>query len=247
MGHSGLVGSSIFSAYPDAETFNSSNIREIAGRNFDLLFIAALPAAKWWANQNPEEDTTNRLALENLLLKVISSKTVLISTVDVFAQPYGVDEDTTGEFQNLQAYGTNRRLFEIFIQKLFSRTWVVRLPGLVGTGLKKNVLFDIKFEKNTHSIPINSTFQFYPLSRLNDDLNAVLGREPGTYHFAVEPLSMAEISGAIGLPADRFGPSTQHAPKYDVWTSRLSDGNYPYLVSKAESLKAIKKYVAEEC
>lgn len=245
VGHTGLVGGYLLEIYPDAKTYNSSNINEIETQKFDLLFVSAMPAVKWWANQNPKEDLENRLDIQKKISKVMSSRTVLISTVDVFANPNGADEATLGKFQAGQAYGQNRREFELFIQDTFPKTWIVRLPGLVGRGLKKNVLFDLKHGKSVESVPINSTFQFYPLNRLNKDLALVLAYEPGVFHFAAEPLSMSQISAALDVPETNFAPSSEKAPQYNFLTKKLGRDGSPYLVSKAESLKAITDYVFE--
>lgn len=61
---------------------------------------------------------------------------MLISTVGVYKNPNGVDEDTPIDTDGLQPYGQNRYYLEQFIQDNFDVT-IIRLSGLFGNGLKK--------------------------------------------------------------------------------------------------------------
>lgn len=245
IGHTGFVGGYLSEIFPYASLYNSSNISKIAGENFDLLLISAMPAEKWKANKFPEEDKENLESLKAALKEVKAKRVLLISTVDVFEAPSNVLETDVPFCSVSQAYGTNRRNFEEFIQTNFSQTWIVRLPGLVGKGLKKNVLYDIKHSKPTSGVPINSIFQFYPMSRLEQDLQIVLQSTPGYFHFAVEPLSIFEICYEFGLDEESFAPISTTAPSYDFRTERANawDKSGHYLLNKNECLQAIGRYL----
>ena len=77
----------------------------IEGKSFDMVVCAGAPAQKWIANREPE---TDREKIEGLInhLKSVQCKTfILISTVDVFKNAIGVDEDTSVDETGLHAYG----------------------------------------------------------------------------------------------------------------------------------------------
>ena len=57
--------------------------------------------------------------------------------MDVFSNPINVDEDSNIDLINNNAYGKNRRILEQFVIENFEKKLIVRLPGLVGEGLKK--------------------------------------------------------------------------------------------------------------
>lgn len=76
------------------------------------------------------------------LKTVKAKKFILISTVDVFKSPVNVDENSPIILDELKPYGYNRRRLELFVKKNFTSHLIVRLPGLVGSGLKR-ILFMI--------------------------------------------------------------------------------------------------------
>lgn len=245
VGYTGFVGGYLREIFPDASLYNSSNISEIAGENFDLLLISAMPAEKWKANKFPDEDKENLESLKAALTKVKADRVLLISTVDVFEEPTNVLETDVPVSSVRQAYGINRRNFEEFIETNFPQPWIVRLPGLVGKGLKKNVIFDIKHGKPTSGVPINSIFQFYPMSWLERDLKIVLKLEPGYFHFAVEPISMLEICKEFGLNQASFAVQSSSAPVYNFKTKNAEawEKSGQYLLDKNECLQEIDRYL----
>lgn len=245
IGYTGFVGGYLSEIFPDASLYNSVNISEISGESFDLIVISAMPAEKWKANKFPQQDKENLESLKLSLSNVEASRALLISTVDVFENPRGVFESDTPVCSISQAYGTNRRDFEEFVETKFPKSWIVRLPGLVGKGLKKNVIFDLRHGKPTDGVPVNSIFQFYPMSRLGRDLNVVLNLSPGYFHLAVEPLSVIEICKKFGLSEKAFAPSSAAAPSYDFRTEKSSawglEGHY--IANKNESIQDIESYL----
>src|SRR5262249_35175102 len=149
------------------------DIEEIAGQAFDLVVCSGAPAAKWKANRDPEQD---RRCLDRLwanLDRVDAAKVVLISTVDVYARPVAVDEDADVDQGHATPYGQHRHKLECRIADRFDAL-IVRLPGLFGPGLKKNVIHDFLSGHELHKIDSRAVFQFYPLSRLWSDIEVAL-------------------------------------------------------------------------
>jgi hypothetical protein len=163
----------------------------------------------------------------------------------VFGEPAGVDENDPPSSSATIAYGPNRLEFERFVNDHFGDSWTVRLPGLVGQNLKKNVLYDLRHRKPVSEVPINSQFQFYPLSRLAEDFNTVLESDPGLFHLVAEPLTLEAIAGALLISAELFGAPSAEAPYYDVRSSKTSPWGFAghYQVSKEESIKSIGQYL----
>ncbi len=245
VGHTGLVGSHILRKFPNAQKFNSQNTEDIHGKRFDLLVLSTLPAEKWKANKFPEADLAIVKSISNHLESVSSEKTLLISTVDVFENPVGVNEEDVPSGSLKIGYGANRFEFERFVSSHFGDTWTVRLPGLVGQNLKKNVIYDLRHGKAVSEVAINSQFQFYPLSRISDDLNTVLASDPGLFHLVSEPITLKAIADNRGINISVFGPPSADAAKYAVKSVKTGlwgiSGHFQ--VSKEESLHAIGEYL----
>jgi nucleoside-diphosphate-sugar epimerase len=173
IGHTGFVGGNLARRRRFDECYNSTNIERIAGRAFDLVVCAGAPAEKWKANRDPEADRRVLDRLWTALKGASAAKVVLISTVDVYARPVGVDEDDDVEAGRATPYGRHRHELERRVADHFDAL-VVRLPGLFGEGLKKNVIYDFLHDNNLDQIDRRAAYQFYPLSRLWDDVEVAM-------------------------------------------------------------------------
>ena len=143
VGHTGFVGSNLASQYAFDGLFNSKNVAEAYGKNPDLLVYSGVPAQKFIANKNPEEDfKTIENAIENIK-KINPKKIVLISTIDIYKNPDLVDEDTEIISEDLEAYGKNRYYLEEWVKKNYQDYLIVHLPGLYGKNIKKNFIYDL--------------------------------------------------------------------------------------------------------
>ena len=126
IGHTGTVGKSILDAIDCIEfLYNSSNIHEIDGMRFDVLYVAGISANKWFANANQKKDWESISSLLSHLSSVKATNVVFISTIDI---PY---------FPN-EPYSINRRRAEEQMKAMFDDSHIIRLPGLVGKHIKKN-------------------------------------------------------------------------------------------------------------
>ncbi len=247
IGYSGFVGSTLLRQTHFESLYRSTNIGEIEGMEFDTLVCAGAPAQKWIANKDPE---TDRQRIDELIshLRSMRCKTfVLISTVDVFKSPVRVDEATPVDESDLHAYGLNRRRLEKFVQERFPEHLIVRLPGLVGPGLRKNVIFDFLNDNNLDAIDSRGVFQFYPMVNLWYDIQTALTAGLKLVHLTAEPVGVADISAlGFGKPFDN-APSTQPAT-YDMRTryGNVFGRSIPYQYSVRETLQAVRAYAQSE-
>jgi hypothetical protein len=247
IGYTGFVGSTLLKQHSFEYKYRSVNIGEIEGSNFDMVMCAAAPAQKWIANREPDADRQN---IEKLIthLKTIQCKTfVLISTVDVFKDPVGVNEDALVDEAGLHPYGLHRRLLEKFVESHFSNYLIVRLPGLVGPGLRKNVIFDFLNANNLHAIESRGVFQLYPMVNLWFDIQTALKFGLKLVHLTAEPLSVAELSAA-GF-GGTFNQTLASSPAiYDLQSKYVNvfGGHGVYQYSKRETIQAVRSYAQSE-
>ncbi|CAB3637613.1 NAD-dependent epimerase/dehydratase family protein [Paraburkholderia rhynchosiae] len=247
IGYTGFVGSTLLKQKHFDARFRSTNISDIRGQSFDLVLGAGAPAQKWIANAEPESDREKIEGLIEHLSAVQCGTFVLISTVDVFRQPIGVDESTPVDEEGLHAYGLHRRLLEKFVEKNFARHLIVRLPGLVGPGLRKNVIFDLLNDNNLHTIDSRGSFQFYPMVNLWADIQTALAGGLKLVHLTAEPISVAELAEQ-GF-GKRFEQATQAQPaNYDFRTKHaaLFGASGPYQYSRRETIQAVRSYAQSE-
>jgi len=247
IGYSGFVGGTLLKQADFEAQYRSTNIGEIDGRSFETVVSAGASAQKWMANRDPYEDRRKIEDLIKHLKNVLCDKFILISTVDVFKNPVGVDEDTPINEAGLHHYGLHRRILEKFVESHFTNYLIVRLPGLVGPGLRKNVIFDLLNNNNLHAIDSRNIFQFYPTVNLWYDMQIALREDLKLLHLAAAPVSVAEIAKeGFGRT---FKQELNHLPAaYDMQSKYAvmfgSQGVYQY--SKRETILAVRAYAQSE-
>lgn len=143
IGYTGFVGSNLDNQIKFDEKYNSKNIDEIRGKEFDIVYCAGVSAVKWFANQNPEKDIAGINSLIENLKTIKTRIFVLISTIDIYPEFENINEDTLPNISKQDAYGKNRYYLENWVKNNFENYLIVRLPALFGKGLKKNFIYDL--------------------------------------------------------------------------------------------------------
>lgn len=142
VGYTGFVGSNLYEKGIFDAAYNSKNIQEAYDTSPELLIYAGLRAEKYLANSNPSKDMELIIEAEENIRKINPRKLVLISTIDVFKNPFGVDEKTDIDTDGLHAYGYNRYQLELWVRDHYRDALIIRLPGLFGKNIKKNFIYD---------------------------------------------------------------------------------------------------------
>ncbi|MCA2961559.1 MAG: NAD-dependent epimerase/dehydratase family protein [Silvanigrellales bacterium] len=247
IGHTGFVGSHLSRQFPFSHVYNSKNIHEMCGERFDTIVCAGVPAVKWWANRNPEADWANIVTLLESVERAHATRFVLISTVDVYPEPRGVTEATGLTPGANHAYGRHRLAVEHAITAQFQKKHILRLPGVFGQGLKKNVIFDLLNDNGLDAINPDSVFQYYSLERLGDDLTRVVLADLPLVNLCSEGVPTSEFAerffpqkklGAAALPAVTYDVHTQFA---DVWGR---EGNYQF--TKDTVFEDLARYIVSQ-
>lgn len=246
IGYTGFVGSNIASKHEFTDVYNSKNIAEIHGKEYDLIVSAANRAEMWRINQEPEVDRAEIEEYIGHIKQVQAKKFVLISTVGVYKNPNGANEDTAIETEGLLPYGVNRYYLEQFCQEHFDTT-IVRLAGLFGDGLKKNVIFDLLNDNNVDRIHKDGVYQYYNLANLWRDIEIALKNNLKLVNLAPPPVSTEEMAkecfgiNFINEPADVQPAFWDMHTKYaDVY-----GGAGEYVCTKEQELSDIKKFVED--
>lgn len=246
IGHTGFVGGNLVDQFHFEELYNSKNIESIAGREFNLLVCAGVPAVKWFANKEPVTDLKNINWLGDCICKASARKVILISTIDVYPSPVQVNEDTAIDLSQLHPYGKHRLELESFIKNNFNTT-IIRLPGLFGYGLKKNIIYDFIHNNMIDKIHKDSIFQFYNLDHLWSDIEVCLKHDLKLVNFATEPTSVQEVAReAFGFD---FTKELNNPPaQYDFRTkySIIFNSSTNYLYTKNQILQELKQFVENQ-
>jgi nucleoside-diphosphate-sugar epimerase len=245
LGHTGFVGSNLVRQHSFSDLFNSKNSQEILTEEYDMVVCAAAYAVKWAANKDPEGDARHIDALMDLVGKIRARKFILISTIDVYPAPNDVDEDTDVKSLANHAYGAHRSALEGSVEATFPDHHIIRLPGLFGTGLKKNAIFDLLNNNGVEKINPASSFQFYDLERIWPDISNVIDKRIKLINFATEPIAMNEIASRF-FPDILIGKNAGDPARYDVHTKYSSafGKEGPYLYARESVLKDLGRFIS---
>ena len=205
IGHSGFVGSNLKYNIKFDANYNSLNIDLIKGMEFDILICAAAPGSMLQANLDGEEDLRNIERLIENIKQCRAKKIILISTIGVFKDfNRGHNEGSDG-FEDELAYGINRRYLEKNLMAFFEKVYVVRLPSIFGSNLKKNFLFDL----------LNPMPSFVKEERLQKTLDLMKGYERD---FLVKCFNKGKLDGFYHLDRPTYN---QFANKNKIETKLL--------------------------
>jgi dTDP-4-dehydrorhamnose reductase len=244
IGYSGFVGSNLQQQYSFDDLYRSSNIQEIRGKSYDLVVVSGVSAAKWRANQAPEEDRQAIQGLLDHLVHVKADRVVLMSTVDVYPVAANVDECFDCASLPNHAYGTNRLYVEESLQSSFNNVFVVRLSGLFGPGLKKNVIYDLLHDNCLNVINPDSVFQYYDMTSIWKDVEVILKQSIPLMNLASEPVATSWIRDAC-FPGKQIGSEPAPVASYDVRSlySGIFGRNKGYRFDAGEVMKRLGAYI----
>lgn len=244
IGHTGFVGSNLLSQRNFDATFNSRNFRDMAGKRFDEVVCAGVSAVKWQANKEPQQDRRQIADLEEVLATVSANTFILISTIDVYPVLTGADERFDCHSMPNHAYGRHRLEFEDFVVGRFANSYVTRLPGLFGPGLKKNIIFDLLHNNRVETINPKSSFQFYDTRRLWSDIKLQIDANIRLLNLFTEPVLTSEIWNRF-FPDMVIGTNPVPVCHYDLRTAHavIRGRNQPYHYLREEVLDDIESYI----
>ena len=215
----GLIGKRLQEFVKATHVFNSFQLFDLHLEQYDTIYVAAPSGNRIWASQNPHTDQASTGLLIRNLLVTKCDRIVLISTGDTQAKP------NTG-------YGKNRLELENAIRGRFENHYVIRLPGLIGNDITKNILYDIKHKTEWVSA-INGAVkqQWYPLDDLEHDVPKIINGDERVVNLVSEPILNQNI---VNQFSDTANVNFESAVDYDL---------KPYKYTKEQIFEHISLYM----
>ena len=249
IGAKGTVGKTLLSQYKNEEIFPHQIIRENfedSSKNYyKTLIVCCFDARKYIVDKDPFSDLENINYIYKTLKKYSAEKVILISTVDVYQTRKG--NELTLLNHNKAGYSFNRYLCELYLREVFEKTFIIRLQGLVGVNIKKNMVFDLKFDNSVEKVNRNLKIQYYPLIRLMKDLKNIINKDIKLVNLSCEPLSINDISEFIKVPNyyktnNNLPDQSKNYNVKSIYSEISKNGNDDFWVCKEEIIKYIKLY-----
>lgn len=246
IGYTGFVGSNLLNKQNYDLVYNSKNIDDINGREFERVVCAGVSAKKWMANQEPANDRRMIGELIDNLKTLRTDCFVLISTIDVYMASNQATEDVLPVREGLHPYGLNRLELEDFVREYFPTSVVIRLPALFGPGLRKNALYDLLHNNMLEMLNPSAIFQWYPVERLAKDIETAVTNQINLVHMATEPVMLGDIISQF-FPEAEVGEE-RDVPAYDFRTVHASafGGNNEYILDRQKVFEGLSEFITRE-
>jgi sugar phosphate isomerase/epimerase len=240
VGWTGFIGLELLSGLDNVERYNSKNIDSMRGKVYDCVYFAGLPAEKWKINKQPDADRQNLQRILDVLKSVTIQRLVLISTVDVL--DCSQIQDETGTNYSTHAYGVHRRMMEEWVQQNIADHYILRLPGLFGKGLKKNIVYDLIFQNQMNMISPASVFQWYDIHDIHDDINTCVKNSIRLLHLVSEPIPTSAILSDL-FPESASVCTGHSSVQYILKTHYRNDG---YWTTAQTCIYKMSRYILYE-
>ena len=233
VGHTGFVGSNILQQASFDKCYNSKNIEDISGNDFELLVCAGVSSIKWKANKEPKQDFQQIHSLISNLHKARFKRMIHISTIAVYDSPAD------------NAYGQNRLYLETYLRNNFDNVFIIRLPSLFGNGLRKNAIFDL-LNKDFQYLPHqDSQFQYYCLDDIWSDITKMSDNNIKTLNLSTEPISFCDILTLFGVDHRCADPSKIIIENMNSDHAGLWGKKGAYLYDKDEIFDKLKGFIKQ--
>jgi hypothetical protein len=194
-GYTGFVGTNLCLQYPSIRLlYNSKNLSSARNKRFRNVICCCLPAKKWYANENPEEDWKGIEGIKDIIKTIYCERFILISTIDVFSDTSLQHTEISDLGWSEEPYGKHRREFEMFIQTVFrDKFLIIRLPALFGLFLKKNIIFDFLSNPKRQLVALNNRYQWYYIKNLRNDIETCFKQNITLVHLFSENIPVYEL------------------------------------------------------
>ena len=243
LGYTGFIGANLNEMFEFNDLYNSKNIKHIRNKKYDLIFSAANSGIKWKVNQDPEADFDNIKKFIEIIDSVSAKKFVLISSIDIYPNPYNVDEDTIVHENSKIPYGNNRLYLEKFVRKRFENHLIIRIPIIYGKYFRKNFIYDLLNNHEIEKINTKAKVQIYNVKNLKKHIKICLNNNIKIINLATEPIRIIEIANKI-FGRDLSKNKDDKEFIYDMRSKyfQLFNGVNGYIQSKKEILNELMEF-----
>jgi hypothetical protein len=143
-------------------------------------------------------------------------------------------------------------LVEEWIRDRFENACVLRLPGLFGPGLKKNVIYDMMHENGLEKVHPDGVFQYYDTRQLAVDMETAWNQHISLLNLSSVPIATHEIRDRF-FPDKKLGGTGPAPAGYDMrslhashWQKNVDMTTSGYLYQKEEVLAQVSDWLSSK-
>ena len=242
IGHTGFIGSNLKDLKKNFSYFNSYNIHKIERKKYESIYCAGTYSKIWIANKKPLEDRKNIDKLIKHLRRVDAKKIFLISSSEVYGNQKKTFENSKIDNVKKKPYAYNRLKLEKFVEKKFSKHFILRLPIVYGKNFVKNFIFDLISKKNIKNLNGNDYVQIYNVSNLQNHLKFIEKENIRKINISSKPFKVKYLAKKF------FGVLLKNKKKFRVINIKSIYGshNKTYFLSQKKTIEDLKKFLKKK-
>lgn len=202
-GHTGFIGSGVYDVLRAQYEVTGFNSTSFLSRTFDIVINCSGVSSKYHTEKNPLLSYRKELDILVRLQLLSCDKVIHISSVDA---------DRDGEYGKLKLWVEER------IKKLFPRWNILRVSGVIGQGLKKNIVFDLMENKPIY-LTRDSVLNFISINEIANLVSILVkrGTENLTTNVASsKSIGVQEIADLLMASPSKWGGEFQDYSNIDI-------------------------------
>lgn len=245
IGGKGLTGSAIVkyldNKNQDYEIIQKENKEDFFGKECDTLIFANGNALKYKANEDPLFDFYASVAsVVEYINNIKFKKFIHISTVDVYDDKTSLiktKEDVDINPRKLNTYAYHKYCAEEYVKQFCDNYLIFRLSGLVGEGLKKNVVYDFTHKDKKIMLSPETLHNYINTRFIAETIFHIinLGIENEIFNLTSKnAIKISDIGNILDMKKDYTEDAYLHVDNNQINTEKI--GKYVELSSSEEAI-----------
>jgi len=250
IGGKGLVGSG-FARYFKRKKINHKiitrkNKKSFYGKKCDIIIDCNGNGSKRKANLNPSFDFEASVkSVVEILNNIKFKKYVYISTIYTYKNlknKKNTSENNQKNSDKISPYGFNKRIAELYIKKLSPKYLILRLPFIIGPGLRRNSVYDLTHFKKTF-YTFNSQINWIHTDTIANSVMHLIQKNiyNQTFNLASKnSISISQVAKLCEINRDDIILTNRTFEKTYINCNKIQK-----YVSLSDSINEVSKYISE--
>ena len=250
IGGNGLIGSGFSKFFKENKilykNITRGNRKEFYNKSCDILIDCNGNGSKRLGIADPLFDFNASVSsvVENLI-NIKFKKYVYISTSQTYENTKHIrvtNENKVCDNLKLNNYGFNKLIAETYVRRYSSKYLIIRLPYIVGPGLKRNPVYDIFHHKKTY-VTLNSNINFIHSSSVAKITYQLIKKNKFNQIYnlgARDNINVGEILSLCGLKKSQLYKTEKNHDIMMFNCNKISK-----LVKLPTSVNEVEKYLSE--
>lgn len=250
IGGNGLIGSGFSKFFKENKilykNITRDNKKKFYNKSCDILIDCNGNGSKRLGIADPLFDFKASVSsvVENLI-NIKYKKYVYISTIHTYENTESkknTNENNIPDIKKLNGYGFNKLIAENYVRKYSPKYLIIRLPYIVGPGLKRNPVYDLCHQKKSY-VSLNSSINFLHTSSIAKITYGLIKKNKLNQIYNLGSKDNIKISEILKLCGLKKTDLFKTKKNYDI--IKLNCNKLSKIIKLPSSQNEVEKYITE--